>query len=86
MKYIICLLTAIITLTYTTKGQAQTQPPENRYPIYFTLNQIQVIVTSIQSPDDVSKNAKQNVLNEIISQANAALIPPKKDSTTKTSK
>jgi len=82
-KYILPLIITWLILCLSTNVNAQTQPTthEKRYPIYLTLNQIQILVTAVQSPDDVSANAKKNVLQEIISQANAALTPSKKDST-----
>jgi hypothetical protein len=75
------LIIIVITALSSTNVKAQTQQPEKRYPIYLTLNQIQVLVTAVQSPDDVSANAKKNVLSDIVAQTNAQLAPPKKDST-----
>lgn len=84
-KYFIPLIITylILCLSTNSNGQTQSPTPEKRYPIYLTLNQIQVLVTAVRSPDDVSANAKKNVLQDIINQANAALEPTKKDSTQK---
>ena len=83
-KYILPLIITWLILCLSTNVSAQVSKPiepEKKITLHLTLNQIQILVTAVQSPDDVSANAKKNVLQEIISQANAALTPSKKDST-----